>query len=636
MAEQERVCGLIARRRAIACRDRTAALLVIADAVLSRYGGEKRRRGLLDYDDLIDHTLTLFRNTSADWVLYKLDLGIDHVLIDEAQDTSPKQWEIIATIVNEFAAGAGARGSLQRTMFAVGDEKQSIFSFQGAAPRKFADMQIAFRTRFQAAALDWRDLRFQSSFRSGPTVLSAVDEVFAQPHALQGLTADAVAPVHLALPDAAPGLVEIWPLIKPDKTTDIEGWDAPFDALPESSPPVQLAHKIARTLAVWTRQGTRPGEVLILVRQRGALFEAIIRALKNAGIAVAGADRLILGEHIAVMDLMVLADALLLPEDDLALATVLKSPLFGLDEQQLFDLAWARPGSLRAALRHKAETDPQLADISVALDRLAGAARREMPFSFYAGVLGPDGGRRKFLARLGTEAADALDELLNLALDYERRETPSLQGFVAWMRTAQTEVKRDMEIGRDEVRVMTVHGAKGLEAPTVILADTTTKPSGPRDPRLLRLPPLQAPPGTPDRLIWARGQTEDVAPMREARERARAAAQDEYRRLLYVAVMTRAADRLGHLRHRGPAEAAGWLRVRPRPWRAGGGRRRGAGRRRRWHGLALSQGRGRGSHSGRTGCGRHGNCGHRAGLAVRRSSARCGTAAATGAIRSRR
>ena len=216
---------------------------------------------------------------------------------------------------------------------------------------------------------------------------------------------------------------------------------------------------------------------------------------------------------------------------------MLKSPLFGLAEQQLFDLAWGA-GSLRTAMRHKAETDPQLADISAELDRLAGAARRETPFSFYAGV---DGGRRKFLARLGSEAADALDELLNLALDYERRETPSLQGFVAWMRTAQTEVKRDMEIGRDEVRVMTVHGAKGLEAPTVILADTTTRPAGPRDPRLLAAARMA--PGTPDRLIWARGQTEDVAPMREARERARAAAQDEYRRLLYVA-MTRAAERL--------------------------------------------------------------------------------------------
>jgi ATP-dependent helicase/nuclease subunit A len=238
----------------------------------------------------------------------------------------------------------------------------------------------------------------------------------------------------------------------------------------------------------------------------------------------------------------VLADALLLPDDDLALATVLKSPLFGLDEERLFGLAHGRTRSLRAALLEKAAYDPLLAELSARLDELADAARHETPFAFYARVLGPQGGRKRFLGRLGGEADDALDEFLNLTLDYERRETPSLQGFIAWLRGAQTEVKRDMEIGRNEVRVMTVHGAKGLEAPIVILADTTTRPSGPRDPRLLPLP-AGAAPDAPDRLIWIGPKATDVAPVRQARERSRRAAQDEYRRLLYVA-MTRAAERL--------------------------------------------------------------------------------------------
>ena len=228
--------------------------------------------------------------------------------------------------------------------------------------------------------------------------------------------------------------------------------------------------------------------MLVLVRQRGALFEAIIRALKDADVAVAGADRLVLTEHIAVMDLMVLADALLLPADDLALATVLKSPLFGLDDDDLFELARERKTSLRTALRAKAARG-RLRASAARLDRFALWARQDTPFGFYARVLGAERGRRRFLARLGHEANDAIDEFLNLALDYERRETPSLQGFVAWLRTAQTDVKRDMEIARDEVRVMTVHGAKGLEAPIVILADTTTPPAGPnqRQPRLLDL-----------------------------------------------------------------------------------------------------------------------------------------------------
>src|SRR5450759_3535044 len=282
-------------------------------------------------------------------------------------------------------------------------------------------------------------------------------------------------------------------------------------------------------------RGQKAGDVLVLVRQRGPLFEAIIRALKNAEIPVAGADRLVLTEHIAVMDLMALADALLLPDDDLSLASVLKSPLFGLSEEQLFTLAWDRKTSLRAALRAKAGDDPVFATADGALNELAKAARKLSPFAFFAHVLGAARGRQKFLGRLGPEANDALDEFLNLALDYETRQTPSLQGFLAWLRAARSEVRRDMEMVRDEVRVMTVHCAKGLEANTVILADTTTPPGGPRDPRLLELPG--------GGLVWATARSADVGALAADREQSSNEARDEYRRLLYVA-MTRAAERL--------------------------------------------------------------------------------------------
>jgi ATP-dependent helicase/nuclease subunit A len=283
----------------------------------------------------------------------------------------------------------------------------------------------------------------------------------------------------------------------------------------------------------WTARGLAAGEVLVLVRQRGPLFEAIIRALKQENVPVAGADRLVLTEHIAVMDLMALVDCLLLPDDDLALACVLKSPLFGLSEEQLFALAWQRKGSLRNALR--AKNDEFFQAVAFELDGLERDARVLSPFAFYARVLGANKGRKKILARLGHEANDALDEFLNLALDYEARETPSLQGFLAWLRAAKAEVKRDMELARDEVRVMTVHGAKGLEADTVILADTTTPPAGPRDPRLLTLERGE--------LVWVGARGDDVAAMTQARSAAQQAARDEYRRLLYVA-MTRAKGRL--------------------------------------------------------------------------------------------
>lgn len=552
LAEQERVCGLIARRRAVETRERTAALVTIAHDVIARYRAEKNRRGLLDYGDLIDRALHLLTAERARWVHYKLDLGIDHVLIDEAQDTSPKQWEIVKRLTGEFAAGKGAR-DVTRSVFAVGDEKQSIFSFQGAEPAEFDRMKRYYGTAFAEAEMAFAEVRFQYSFRSAPTVLHAVDTVFKRPEAFAGLTEVPGATVHEAVRAKAPGTVELWPIIEPDEKIDIEGWDAPFDESSETSPRVRLANRIARVIKRWiarrdlvgdgdARRAVRSGDILVLVRQRGALFEAIISELKKEGIEVAGADRLTLTEHIAVMDLIALADALLFPGDDLALASVLKSPLFGLTEEQLFALACGRKGTLRAALREKA-ADLEFMDANARLERYAEWARHHSPFAFYARILGADKGRARFYARLGPEAADALDEFLEHALIYERQEASTLQGFAAWLRSGETQVKRDMDIARDEVRVMTVHGAKGLEAPIVILADTTTPPKGPREPRMLSVPVANAAPGTPDRIVWAGRKVDDLEPVAAARASAVRAAEDEYRRLLYVA-MTRAADRL--------------------------------------------------------------------------------------------
>jgi ATP-dependent helicase/nuclease subunit A len=552
-AEKARLETLVERRRGIVCRERTQALMTLAREVIAFYGAEKDRRGLLDYDDLIDKAGAMLDAVNPSWVHYKLDLGLDHILIDEAQDTSEKQWRIVRQLVAEFAAGAGARGLITRTLFAVGDEKQSIFSFQGAAPRMYEEMRRHFARLFASSEIGWRDVRFDHSFRSGPNVLGAVDAVFAAVDVRRSITTDeAGMPGHLALPAALPGLVEIWPLVEAEPRAEIEAWDAPFDALPESSPRAKLAAKIAETVRDWIVRGEpvgaarRPltaGDVLVLVRQRGPLFEAIIRALKNAGVAVAGADRLVLTEHIAIVDLMALADALLLPQDDLALAVALKSPLFGFDDDLLFELAFGRRASLRETLAARAGEKPVFAAADALLTRCAERARRETPFAFFAWLLGPEGGRRRIFARLGVEAADALEEFLELALDHERQEPPSLQGFLAWLRSAEAVVKRDMEIDRDEVRVMTVHGAKGLEAPVVILADTTTPPAGPHGPGLLAVPQPRAAPDAPPCLVWPGPKADDVAAVAAARARARQDAEDEHRRLLYVA-MTRAAERL--------------------------------------------------------------------------------------------
>lgn len=553
--EASRLESLLAKRRAVACRDRTMALLTLATEVIDRYRAEKERRGLLDFDDQIDKSVALLERTDAAWVHYKLDSGIDHVLIDEAQDTSPRQWQIVTQLVSEFTAGAGAR-AVNRSIFAVGDDKQSIYSFQGADPRSFSEMKRRFEQQFRNSDLPFESVPLDYSFRSVTTVLQAVDTVFQRPEAHRGLTADPTQTVHTAIRGSSPGLVEIWETTQPAARADKEGWDAPFDTDAETSPRVQLAQRIARTIKAWRARGEQvgdgaqrhviePRDIIVLVRQRGPLFEAIIRALKFADIPVAGADRLVLTEHIAIMDLLVLADAILLPDDDLALATALRSPLFGISEQQLYELAYQRKGTLIASLRAKAVGDASFAAALARYDRLAAAAATHSPYDFFARVLGAERGRRNLLARLGQEAADPIDEFLNLALDYERRETPSLQGFVNWIRTASSDVKRDLEMDRNEVRVMTVHGAKGLEAPVVFLPDTLSPPAGhpSRQPKLFELTPASAVPDAPSPIVWAPRKDDDDTATAAARVAAQQLAEDEHRRLLYVA-MTRAADRL--------------------------------------------------------------------------------------------
>ena len=553
--EGQRIGPLIERRRAVTTRDRTQALLAIATAAAANYRREKQERGLLDYDDLIDKTLEMLNRVSSGWVHYKLDRGVDHVLIDEAQDTSPRQWDIVAHIISEFTSGEGARDGVMRTIFAVGDEKQSIFSFQGAAPREFHSRRRGLERKFIDAGLKFDPVSFTYSFRSGAAILQSVDHVFRDEAIYRSIhSAENLYPIHNSLADAGPSVIELWELQLPDARQDIEGWRAPFDGLSQTSPEVRLAKRIQAEIKRLVEGGTmtghtgkrrplRYGDMLVLVRRRGNAFDAVIQALKHANIPVAGADRLKLTEHIAIIDLMNLADALLLPQDDLALAVALKSPLFGLSDDELFKLAWQRKGTLRQALDHHAAADSKSREALSRLENCEHRCKTETPFAFYAWLLGGDGGRKRILRRLGHEANDALDEFLELALDYERKAPASLQGFIAWLRTADLEVKRDMEISRDEVRVMTVHGAKGLEAPVVFLVDTTSSPSDTQRLKLIHLPRGNAAPHAPDVVVWAGKKADDPGAVAAARAAMLGETEDEYRRLLYVA-MTRAADRL--------------------------------------------------------------------------------------------
>ena len=545
--EQARIVELEEKRRAARIVASTHALFVLSAALLERFERLKQQWAMLDYEDLILKSRDLLNlSAAAAWVLYKLDGGLDHILVDEAQDTSPHQWEVIQALAEEFLSGEGAR-ELTRTIFAVGDEKQSIFSFQGADPAKFAEMKTHFAAKVEGAGKAWNPVDLLLSFRSTREVLNAVDQVFATEETATGLNADAEPPTHYPFRDLDAGLVEIWPTCVPDEEEETLPWDAPLDYPKSQSPEARLADRIASTIAHWLatkeilKGEGRPIEardVLILVRRRNIFVEEIIRALKRRGVPVAGTDRMVLTDQIAVMDLMAAAAFALLPEDDLTLATVLKSPLIGLDEDALFDLAHDRKGTLWQALAARRNEQTSYQEAHKLLSSWRTRADQLRPYEFFAHLLVADKGRRNLRARLGADVDDPVDEFLSQALGYERTHTPSLQSFLHWVEAGQAEVKREMAEGRDEVRIMTVHGAKGLEAPIVFLPDTCSVPGGQHDPKLI------AAEADGDGLLLFPGRKANDDPVAgAARDRLRVEAMNEYRRLLYVA-MTRAKDRL--------------------------------------------------------------------------------------------
>ncbi|MEM6482351.1 MAG: double-strand break repair helicase AddA [Pseudomonadota bacterium] len=463
-------------RLALELSRRSMVLHRFAHLFLSAYSDEKSRRGVLDFDDLIFNSLALLSNRAvADWVLYKLDGGIDHILVDEAQDTSPEQWRLIEILAHEISSGAGTKSQVNRTIFVVGDKKQSIYSFQGADPAEFDRMKAEFSDRLSQAAHNLQDLEMEYSFRSGRAILSAVDATFAG-RETSGFTQKEP---HKAFKTELPSRVDLWPVQEKIENPPKSDWYLPVDRLKPDDPSSLLATKIVIEMKALIgtplpgedgkARPIKPGDFLILVRRRSAVFHELIRRCKEANLPVAGADRLKVGAELAVRDIAALLSFLATPEDDLSLATALRSPLFSWSEQDLFSLAHSRKQTfLWAELRDRAVDHSQTMDV---LNDLRSAADFLRPYDMIERILTRHDGRARLLARLGPEAEDGIDALLGQAMAYERNSVDSLTGFLVWLETDELEVKRQLDEDGDLIRVMTVHGAKGLQAPIVILPD---------------------------------------------------------------------------------------------------------------------------------------------------------------------
>lgn len=544
LRERDRLIRLNEKVKAADIIADSQALLTLALDMLGRYEKRKLARAQLDFDDLILKTRHLLqREGIAPWVLYKLDGGIDHILVDEAQDTNPIQWEVIEALASEFFSGIGAVDR-NRTIFAVGDVKQSIYSFQGADPSGF------LRTRQQFETLAGKD-RFGNvlldvSFRSTDRILDLVDRVFALPQAAAGVLLPG-APIlqHRVSRVGAAGEVRLWPRAVPIEIAVPEPWAPPRIRDEIASPVARLAEAVAVECQRIIRQEHLPdhgrpvqaGDILILARSRNVVFEAILRALKARDVPVAGIDRMQLLEQIAVQDLLSFADFLLLPEDDLTLACLLKSPLVGFSEDDLMRLCMDRGDQNLWSTLVARSTEDSIFDAAYRL--LGGFLDRAdylTPFSLYSDLLAAAGGRIKLYGRLGLEASDAVDEFMALAQDFEKRHTPSLQGFVHWLRMTDAEVKRETPDRADQVRIMTVHGAKGLQAPIVFLVDQQRR--APADDGLFWISA-----GGAELPLWSPRKAADHPVTAAARAEREHAAMLEENRLLYVA-LTRAEDRL--------------------------------------------------------------------------------------------
>jgi len=539
----------------------TQAIFDMSTRYVAHYETEKTRLRALDFNDQIGFVRALLtRSEQAAWILYKLDYGVHHILVDEAQDTAPSQWSIIDSIRDGFDVD-DPNDLMQevKTFFAVGDEKQSIYSFQGARPEQFMERIRDAKSRFAA-----KPVRMEMSFRSAPEILRMVDAVFRDNDGKSRMFDPDVAATikddirHLAHREDT-GLVELWPLApRPDAEEEKEAWDTtPVDRLSKSSTREQLASAIAKQIKTWLDNGepiydreekkTRPmraADILILVRRRSDFFDGVIRNLKEQDIPVAGADRLVISESLVVQDMLALTRFVLLPSDDLSLAEVLKGPLFNFTDDELFEIAHGRDGvSLWASLREAKEKI--YSETAQKLERMIGYSRDFAPFEFYRRVLDmvDDNGQsllRSVYKRLSLEAQDALEAFLNKALAHQRQNAPSLQHFLEIMMSDKQDIKREMDTEQGEVRVMTVHGAKGLEAPVVILPDTTQIPASRNTDQLL--PWTDGEKDKVKGLVYLPNKTVPVE-LQSAWDGEEARKMQEFLRLLYVA-MTRAESRL--------------------------------------------------------------------------------------------
>jgi ATP-dependent helicase/nuclease subunit A len=543
--EAERIYRLNDRLNRIDRAQKSLVLFFLGSAIDEQYQQQKWAESALDYDDLIDKTVGLLNDPElAAWVLYKLDGGLDHILIDEAQDTNPAQWEVVKGLTQDFFRP----DKPHRTLFIVGDSKQSIYSFQGVNPHDFAHLRSYFSQKSRAIGQTWRDVELFVSFRSAPEILTLVDAVLTDRGIQQKVLAESPL-THTPFRKDHSGKVRLWPCLlqEPEaEKQEIIPWDLPINRQETRELDQECAQKITQQMSHLLRSGLvlpstqrplQPRDILILVRKRSPFSRLLIRQLKQANIPVAGEDRFLLTSHLAVQDLLSLGQFLLQPQDDLALATVLTSPLIGLTHQELMEVAINRQGSLWAELATQ-QTTPSYQKAYTWLKKIFDKTDYLSPFDLFSYVLYESEGKKRLISRLSFEAEDVITEFLNLLLALEHQGASTLELAMGEIFDQDTELKRDSaDAQQNEVRLMTIHGSKGLQAPVVILVEKFNA--------VTKINPIlwqEADQG--EVLLLARPPLDQDTPLTKfLKEQQKLKEEAEDKRLLYVA-LTRPQDHL--------------------------------------------------------------------------------------------
>jgi ATP-dependent helicase/nuclease subunit A len=533
--EANRAFDYLQRQNKIDLAKDTIALLHICLEIIAHYQNLKHLNSVLDYEDQILLTSQLLKDPlSSQWVHYKLDGGIDHILVDEAQDTSPAQWDIIEGITSDFFNGSGIKENGERSLFVVGDEKQSIFSFQNADPVAFSKARHSFAEKAAIGKTPWQDISLIDNFRSAPLVLQLTDQVFKDRQLAAYISQDAQDIQHQGFHTQRPGQIELWPLVP------LAEGDA-YSNSPEFILSETIATQAQKLIGQRLSNGKviRPGDIMILVRKRTPLVGPLTKAFKDRNIPVTSADRLILKDQLAVQDCLMALQCCLNQDDDYALACFLKSPFIGISEEDLYALSIGREGSLWNRFIHS--DHPAVSYVQ----SLAESVTTTLPGHFIHALLSQScpaesrSGRHALVQRLGYDCDDVLDELLLTAYDFEENHNAGAQGFVTWMQNNQSVIKRaSSELDKSRVQIMTVHASKGLQAPIVFLADSNTKPGIYRS-----VQEVIWNDNTRKGFLWGMGDATDSPVFEQEKLRYTELQFSEYYRLLYVA-MTRAEERL--------------------------------------------------------------------------------------------